>query len=141
MQQVAIDRIIALRHAELRTGLPLQTARFEGDEEPTTFHFGAFLADGQNIGCASMMLTTYLGSPAYQLRGMATRKDWTGRGVGRALLAMAERTVREKTPIRQFWCNARTPAVGFYQKQGWTVVSDLFDIPSAGPHYRMAKTF
>ena len=135
---VTIDRIIALRHAELRTGLGFETARFEGDDAPTTFHFGAFCGD-ELVGCASMMLNTYEGRPAYQLRGMATRRDLVRRGVGRALLALAERTVREQTAVRQLWCNARSPAVEFYRKQGWTIVSDLFEIPTAGPHYRMAK--
>jgi hypothetical protein len=39
------------------------------------------------------------------------------------------------------WCNARRtiPAAGFYQKQGWTIVSDIFEIPTAGPHVKMSK--
>ena len=138
--QARIDQIIGLRHAELRTGMPPESARFEGDDAPTTFHFGAF-CDGVNIGCASFMLNSYNGQPAYQLRGMATRRDLARRGVGRLLLAMAEQTILAQTVIRQFWCNARQPAVGFYQKQGWVIDSDLFEIPTAGPHFRMKKSF
>ena len=33
----------------------------------------------------------------------------------------------------------RAPAVPFYQRAGWTVVSDVFDIPTAGPHHRMTR--
>jgi GNAT superfamily N-acetyltransferase len=140
VRRAMLDEVIALRHAELRGGLPRETAHFEGDREPATFHFGAFLPDGQNIGCASLMLNGYEGRPAYQLRGMATRRDLIGRGVGRMLLRLAEQTARDETVVRQLWCNARQPAVGFYQKMGWTVVSELFEIPTAGPHRRMARS-
>ena len=138
---VTIDEIVELRHAELRTGLPIETADFDGDRDPATLHFGAFAPDGgDNVGCASFMLNEFEDEPAYQLRGMATRKDWAGRGVGARLLDLAVQTILEATPIRQLWCNARVPAIGFYEKQGWAVVSELFEVPTAGPHRRMAKT-
>ena len=37
------------------------------------------------------------------------------------------------------WCNARTPAVGFYENMRWRVVSAPFEIPTAGPHVKMVK--
>jgi hypothetical protein len=37
------------------------------------------------------------------------------------------------------WCNARVPAVPFYREMGWAVVSEPFEIPTAGPHVRMVK--
>jgi hypothetical protein len=42
-------------------------------------------------------------------------------------------------PVRQLWCNARVPAANFYRKLGWQVVSEVFEIPTAGPHVRMTK--
>ena len=134
-----IAEIFDLRHAELRTGMPRETARFEGDDGATTLHFGAFLHDGANIGCASFMLNSWEGEPAYRLRGMATRKDWVGRGVGAQLLEAGVETILRTTPIRLLWCNARTAAVGFYEKQGWRVVSGEFSVPTVGPHYRMTR--
>jgi predicted GNAT family N-acyltransferase len=47
--------------------------------------------------------------------------------------------VRESDCPDLLWCNARTPAVRFYQKQGWTPVGEEFDVPLAGPHVRMFK--
>jgi len=74
------------------------------------------------------------------LRGMATAPEFRSGGIGSALLELAEQTLRSAGPIRQLWCNARTPALSFYKRQGWKVVSDEFFIPTAGPHFRMTKT-
>jgi ribosomal protein S18 acetylase RimI-like enzyme len=70
---------------------------------------------------------------------MAVSPEVRGRGVGQALLEFLESGLRAESPVRQLWCNARTPAVGFYERQGWRVVSEVFDIPTAGPHVRMVK--
>ena len=35
------------------------------------------------------------------------------------------------------WCNARLHAVGFYERQGWKVEGDEFDVPDIGPHFVM----
>jgi GNAT superfamily N-acetyltransferase len=82
----------------------------------------------------------WMGKPAWQLRGMATDPDFRGAGVGTRLLAHAEAALAKRSDFRQIWCNARSAAVGFYRKQGWTVVSDEFQIPGVGPHYKMTKT-
>ncbi len=37
------------------------------------------------------------------------------------------------------WCNARVVAVPFYAKQGWEIVSEVFDIPTVGPHRAMLR--
>ena len=44
-----------------------------------------------------------------------------------------------RSPVRLFWCNARVPALRFYQRHGWRIVSDQFDIPTAGPHRKLVK--
>jgi ribosomal protein S18 acetylase RimI-like enzyme len=90
------------------------------------------------VACASYMRTPFSSEPAYQLRGMATHPAWRGERLGSRLLDHGESLLRDD-PIRLRWCNARTSAIGFYVKQGWTVVSDEFDIPTAGPHRRMIR--
>jgi hypothetical protein len=35
------------------------------------------------------------------------------------------------------WCNARTPAVGFYEKLGFSTIGEEFELPPIGPHYLM----
>jgi GNAT superfamily N-acetyltransferase len=139
VRRAALAEVIALRHVELRPGLPRAAAEFEGDDEPTTLHFGAFSAlGGEAVGCASLVLRPWRGEAAYQLRGMATRADLARRGIGRALLECVEDEVRT-TAVRVLWCNAREAAVPFYARAGWTVASAVFDIPTVGPHFAMVR--
>ena len=35
------------------------------------------------------------------------------------------------------WCDARVAAAGFYERMGFTVVSEPFDKPGIGPHVGM----
>jgi GNAT superfamily N-acetyltransferase len=137
-----LEEIIALRHAALLPGRPRDEARFGGDHDADTRHFGAFAA-GVNIACASVMAAPFDGAPGWQLRGMATHADWRGRGVGRGLLHLIESVLDGiapgTAPARTLWCNARLEAVGFYEKHGWRIVSDLFTIEGVGPHHRMMK--
>jgi len=144
VRRVAVEKILDLRHRILRAGLPPESACFEGDEAETTLHFAAFAVEpsghaGQHpVGCLSLMLNSFQAEPAWQLRGMAVDESHQGRGLGRELLKHAEQTV-EIGQVLLLWCNARVPAAGFYEKHGWTIVSDVFEIPTAGPHVKMSK--
>ena len=102
--------------------------------------------------------------PTYQLRGMAVDTPAQRLGVGRLLLGAVDRhlAVLCKPPVAAqsvppsatatptappaaamppslLWCNARLPAVPFYQRLGWIIASTLFHIPTAGPHHRMFR--
>jgi GNAT superfamily N-acetyltransferase len=136
VRRATLAEVLGLRHAELRPGLPLATASFDGDDEPETLHVVAIDGD-EVVGCASFMRRPYGGRPAYQLRGMATRADRRGTGVGAAVLRFGVDALRGDTAL--LWCNARVAAVRFYERQGWTVVSDVFDIPTVGPHHVMTR--
>lgn len=133
--------VIDLRHAVLRAGLPRETAIFPGDEEATALHFVARQsANGHVVGCVTLHLNDWKGEPAYQLRGMAVDPQFQRRGVGRLLLHAVDAATRAPgSPTALLWCNARTPAIPFYAGHGWQAVSDVFDIPSAGPHVKMIK--
>lgn len=139
LRRAEVEELIDLRHEVLRHGLPRASAIFDGDEQPTTRHYGAF-AGKAAVGCATLMLNRWEGEPAWQVRGMATDARFRGRGLGAALLRMAEAEVdADVPPVRLLWCNARVPAARFYQKLGWVVRSEPFDIPTAGPHVRMTR--
>jgi GNAT superfamily N-acetyltransferase len=142
--RVPIDAIIALRHRLLRAGLPLEAAQFPGDNEASTWHFGVFYSilpetNAPLISCGSFMLNSYKEEPAWQLRGMATETGFQGKGFGGKLLACAESVIVKNSNVRRFWCNARVPAIPFYQRHGWKIDSEEFDIPTAGPHRKMVK--
>ena len=141
LASATLDQIVDLRHRLLRLGRPRESAIFAGDELPTTLHFAAFSPTGQALCCLTLMLSTWEGRPAWQLRGMATDTSLQRTGIGRRLVHFALNAAQAANPdIRLFWCNARVPASGFYQKLSWQVVSEPFDIPSAGPHVRMIFT-
>jgi len=140
--RVSIDVIVDLRHRMLRAGLPKEAANFPGDEESSTWHVGVFASTEENappLSCASFMLNSYNGEPAWQLRGMCTEGEFQSRGFGGKLLACAEAAIIAQSGVRLFWCNARVPALRFYQRHGWKIDSDKFDIPTAGPHRKMVK--
>jgi GNAT superfamily N-acetyltransferase len=145
IRRVAVEMILPLRHRILRAGMPPESARFDGDEAETTIHLAALTiaasgrADGEVVGCLSLMLNSFNADPAWQLRGMAVDEAHQRSGLGRELMTRAEEAVAAEGKAGWLWCNARTPAAAFYQKQGWIIVSDVFEIPTAGPHVKMSK--
>ena len=130
--------VIDLRHLVLRAGLPRETAIFPGDDSPGARHYGAFRGE-ELLCCATLHPGEWEGRPAYQLRGMATAAHARGRGIGRRVLEWIERDLLAGDDAVQLWCNARVPAVEFYRTMGWQVASDVFDIPTAGPHVKMTR--
>jgi GNAT superfamily N-acetyltransferase len=135
---VSIDAILNLRHAVLRAGMPPEAAKFDGDEEPTTIHVAAI--DGDSVvGCATMLRRNWKDESAWQVRGMAVAPEYRSRGIGAKLLSALEQSARDNGYSQLFWCNARVPAENFYKQNGWETQGEVFDIPTAGPHYRMTK--
>ena len=132
----AIDEILDLRDAVIIAGTGRDSPEFPGDVDPATRHVGVFI-EGACVGCATFLRKDDEGRPAWQLRGMATAPTHRGQGLGRALLAFAERELAAEAD--RFWCNARETAAPFYEKMGWVRVSERFIIDGVGPHYRMAK--
>ena len=132
--------LIDLRNAVLRPGLPRALAMFPGDSDPSTRHFAAE-HDGAIVGCVTLRLSDWNNEPAWQLRGMAVAPLHQRRGIGAQLVAVMERSIRESPADvpRLLWCNARVPAVAFYERQGWDVASREFEIPHSGPHVQMVK--
>ena len=138
-QFASLEAILALRETVIIAGTDRDSPYFPGDEAATTRHIGVFL-QGRCIGCATLLQTDYDGEPAWQLRGMATEPAFQGQGIGRAILEFAEhQLLREEPSITLLWCNAREQAATFYERHGWRTVSERFDIPGVGPHYRMVK--
>lgn len=140
-KKVTANEILALRHEILRPGYPIETAMFDGDNEPETYHFACYLPDDENVPvcCVSYMKNEVNKKPAFQLRGMATKANLQNQGLGKRLTNFAENIIVSNTGLRLVWCNARLEAVGFYEKQGWEKVSNVFDIENVGPHIKMVK--
>ena len=141
VRPITAAETIPLRWSILRAGLPQETAIFPNDEAETSRHFGAF-ADGELISVATLHQTPMPGAVeeplVYQLRGMATAEKARGWGAGGLLLAACVEEAR-RSGARWLWCNARTPAAGFYEKHGFLRRGDMFEIPTAGPHFLMTR--
>lgn len=131
---VTVERITAadthdLRRRVLRDGTPTQQVVFDGDDEPATVHFGA-RRHGRLVSVATLR---YRQDPdrhdapadAYQLRGMATEPAEGGAGIGSTLVAAAIAFATE-AGAREIWAHARVPALAFYRRLGFEVVSDEY---------------
>lgn len=135
--RVPAEAILPLRAQVLREGLGLDSARFDADDGPTTVHLAVHdPADGEVAACGTWFVDPLpAGEPAWRLRGMATRPQNRGQGAGSAVLrsGLAMGVGRQ---LATAWCNARVPAIGFYERHGWTIDSAEFE-SSHGPHRRM----
>ena len=140
VRPVAASHIRPLRQEVLRPGEPQDASVYPGDDDAGTVHFGAYLAE-RLVGIASLYREARLSGShgrAWRLRGMASAPDVRRQGVGRALLAACVHHVAGHGG-GELWCNARTPAVDFYARAGFDVVSDSFEIPGIGPHVVMRR--
>jgi GNAT superfamily N-acetyltransferase len=141
-----------LRRRVLRPHQAIAEQVLAGDDAPGAAHFAAYLEeeDGARaapVGIASITPEPFPGADGpgppgadFRVRGMATDPD-RGRGVGAgaALLAAAIGHARAAGATR-VWCNARTPARGFYEHAGFVAEGEEFELPAIGPHYLMWLT-
>ncbi|AWA28867.1 GNAT family N-acetyltransferase [Flavobacterium magnum] len=140
IRQITAEETYIVRQEVLRKGQPPESCRFDGDELPTTVHLGLF----DNGMLAGIVTVLDHGNPvfgtgkAFQLRGMAVRTTHQMKGFGAALLSGAEAFVKTEGGT-VVWFNARTTAVGFYEKAGYQKNGPAFEIGNVGPHYMMFK--
>jgi len=138
IRTITAAETLPLRLAVLRPGRPAESARFLGDNDSATQHFGAFQNE-KLLGIASLFRAEMPEMPklsAFQLRGMAVSPEARDAGLGRALtLACIEFGKNNRAEL--LWCNARTSALAFYRKLGFQIVGEEFAVPDIGPHLRM----
>jgi ribosomal protein S18 acetylase RimI-like enzyme len=133
VRAVAPARTRSLRQAVLRPHQP--AAELAAHEVAGTFAVGAF--DGEELIAVGLIAPD--GEPGgWRVRGMATATHARGRGAGTGVLqALLEHAAAHGA--RRVWCNARTPARGFYERAGFRVVSGEFELPGIGPHVVMER--
>jgi predicted GNAT family N-acyltransferase len=139
---VAPEVVRPLRQKVLRPHQTIAKQVYAGDDAPGAAHFAAFDDDGRVVGIASITPEPYPrdhdgASGAFRIRGMATDPDaGRGLGAGAQLLTACLDHARDRGG-RRVWCNARTPARGFYERAGFTAVGDEFTLTGIGPHFLM----
>jgi GNAT superfamily N-acetyltransferase len=137
-----VDADIArpLRMAVLRPGAPPDRPMHAAEYAPETVHVAA-LRDREVLAVGSVMPDPHPHEPRpgdWRLRGMATRTELRGAGLGARVLAACELAAREHGATR-LWCNARTAARSLYERAGMHVEGEQFEIPGIGPHVVMSK--
>lgn len=136
---ISAEQTRPLRHRILRPNQDFAETLYPMDTHAETFHIGA-IQEGKIVGVLSMYPENREGRFSKQrmrLRGMAVDLDLQNHGIGRQLVhfALTQAEQREKIEV---WCNARTSAVGFYQKLGFAIKGEEFEIAGIGPHYVMS---
>lgn len=134
VESVLVGVIRPLRHAVLRPGQPMGAAAYPQDDDPETLHLAAYDEAGAVVGCATLFPEALDGVPAWRLRGMATAPAARGEGYGVEILARGLEELRRRG-VPLLWCNARTSAVGFYERFGFERRGAEFDLSPLGPHY------
>lgn len=117
-----------IRLAVLRADTKSKVVAFAEDDWPGAVHLGVRDSDDELVAVSSWIpreARTYPGSPAVQLRGMATLAHLQGCGVG-GLLVETGCAHAAAGGARLVWANARDAALGFYLRHGFAVEGDGF---------------
>ena len=136
IEQVEAAETYPLRAQELRQGRPVE---IDEDDAPYTLHLAARLDGADIVGVVRFHprdCPWRAGEGSWQLRGMATDPRVRGLGTGRALVAegLVQVAARGGDLV---WCDARKAAVGFYERIGFSIVTDEYDLRPVGPHRGM----
>jgi GNAT superfamily N-acetyltransferase len=133
VRPVALAQTRALRQAILR---PHESVEDMAAHEPAdAFSVGAF--DGEEL-LAVGFIAPEGGPGSWRLRAMATEEHARGGGIGRAVLDALVGHALARGASR-IWCNARTPARSFYERAGFRVTSEEFELGEMGPHFVMER--
>jgi GNAT superfamily N-acetyltransferase len=130
-----------LRLSVLRDNSRTAVLVFDGDDEASTFHLGAFRGD-ELVGIATFVHRPCSNTPdakrAVQLRGMAVSPTLQSGGIGGVLLRAAIEQLRDDG-VDVLWANARDVALGFYRgRLGMNVGDDAFvDATTGLAHHRV----
>lgn len=127
-------RMVDLRNEILRKPLGLVFSEEELQRDLNDILIGAFDEDTMLACC----ILTQQDTETCKLRQMAVQKNLQGKGVGASMIHFAENVARDKG-YRKVIMHARSTAVGFYEKLGYSTFGDQFEEVTI-PHFNMQKT-
>lgn len=136
IQRLSTAETYDLRSRVLRPGKPVESSYYAQD--PQAVHFGV-REKGALVSIVTAHPEPNFDEPrAWRIRGMATEPARQGQGFGRIVLrALLDWGRASGVPL--FWCNARVGALHFYEQEGFTIESELFEIEGIGPHRVMRR--
>ena len=110
----------------------------EPDMIETTFHMGAIENDIV-VGTSTFLVEKneeFKNHSQYRLRAMATSPSVRGKQVGRQIIEASIAKLK-KMNIDLLWCDARLEATGFYERLGFKMKGEIYNVPEIGPHKLM----
>ncbi len=108
------------------------------DEVEGTFHVGAF-KDGEVVSVGTFLIQKnekFDTKKQYRLRAMASSPKVRGQNFGKKVIDFAKEELKNRN-IEILWCDARKVALRFYEKMGFKIIGDYYDVPKIGPHKLM----
>ncbi len=103
--------------------------------EDECFHIAALNDGNKMIGVGRLQ---YNSADQAQIRYMAVETKHEGNGIGRMIVNALEQEARNKN-INTVMLDARKPAVGFYQKLGYSIEEKSYLLFDEIQHFRMTK--
>lgn len=126
-------QMVDLRFMILRKPLGLSFSDEDLAAEKDDILLGCFEDDSLEACC----VLTKTDPKTVRLRQMAVGAPLQGKGIGRVLMTFAENIARDHG-YRRLTMHARKSAVGFYEKNGYSICSEEFEEVTI-PHYVMEK--
>lgn len=127
------QEMIELRYQMLRKPLGLTFSPADLEAEKQDILIGCFEDDKMEACC----VLTQTDPQTVRLRQMAVTSGLQGKGIGRVLMTFAENIARDRG-FKRLTMHARKTAVGFYEKNGYSICSEEF-VEVTIPHYVMEK--
>lgn len=141
---VAAERTYALRQEVLRPHQRAEEMAAIDTGGPDGLVLGACTVEGEVVGTGrvapeappALLAALEQVGPAWRIRGMATRADARGAGIGSAVLwALVAHAGAHGGGL--VWCNARVAAQHLYERAGFATAGDVWTEPDIGPHVVM----
>ena len=140
IKEITTAQTYLVRQPVLRPGKSIEFCYFDGDDLPTTKHYGFFIKK-KLVGVITLKFiknNNFICEQQYQIRGMAVLENYQQKGIGAKLLKYAENIVVQNYGVL-IWFNARITAINFYKTNNYITVGKPFEIFDIGEHYLMHK--
>lgn len=118
----------------------LEECKLDIDDMPTTFHVGVF-KNNEIVAIGTFLQQQnekFDAKNQYRLRAMATSSKVRGENFGKQVIDFALEELKNRK-VDLLWCDARKVAFGFYEKMGFNILGDFYEIPIIGKHKLMYK--